>query len=262
KHGKDGKREDDDPQPVIGDRQAAKLERAGHPGRVADFAVGRPEQGADALLQDERDAPGGEQRFQRPAVEPADDAALDYQPRRPGHQDQDKNCQSTQSLAESFLHEFKPTPRDQTVDQHLSSIYPPIPTPLSELSHLERSAILNAILLLLLSLESYRAHSRTLLLRLCTSLHISAAELTKMEKDTALGLLKIADASAKDTGMDASASTAKAQQSSSTSRKWKVGVAGVAGAALIGITGGLAAPLLAAGVGTLMCGLGLGATAA
>lgn len=178
------------------------------------------------------------------------------------HQDQDKNRQSTKSLVESFPYEFKPTPRDQTVDQHLSSIYPPIPTPLSELSHLERSAILNGILLLLLSLESYRAHSRTLLLRLCTSLRISAAELTKMEKDTALGLLKIADTSAKDTGMDASASTARAQQSSSTSRKWKVGVAGVAGAALIGITGGLAAPLLAAGVGTLMGGLGLGATAA
>ena len=115
---------------------------------------------------------------------------------------------------------------------------------------------------MLLSLESYRAHSRTLLLRICTSLSLGAAELTQMEKNTALGLLKIADTSGEDTGMDASASTTKAQQSSSTSRKWKVGVAGVAGAALIGITGGLAAPLLAAGVGTLMGGLGLGATAA
>ena len=177
------------------------------------------------------------------------------------HQDQDKNVSQTRKLAESDP-EFRPTSRDRSVDQTLQTTYPPIPTTLSQLSHLERSATLNAILLLLLSLESYRAHSRTLLTRLCTSLSLSVAELTQMEKNTALGLLKIADASGKDTGMDASASTTKAQQSSSTARKWKVGVAGVAGAALIGITGGLAAPLLAAGVGTLMGGLGLGATAA
>ncbi len=42
-------------------------------------------------------------------------------------------------------------------------------------------------------------------------------------------------------------------------RKWKIGAAGVAGAALIGITGGLAAPLLAAGIGTVLGGIGLGA---
>lgn len=178
------------------------------------------------------------------------------------HQDQDKNTQQTKKLAESSDQEFRPTSRDQSVEKTLKTIYPPITTPLSKLSHLERSAILNALLLMLLSLETYRAHSRTLLLKLCTSLSLSAAQLTQMEKNTALGLLKIADASGEDTGMDASASTTKAQQSSSTSRKWKVGVAGVAGAALIGITGGLAAPLLAAGVGTLMGGLGLGATAA
>ncbi len=178
------------------------------------------------------------------------------------HQEQDKNNHQTKKLVESADHEFRPTSRDQNVDNTLQTLYPPINTPLSKLSHLERSAILNALLLMLLSLETYRAHSRTFLLRLCTSISLSAAELTQMEKNTALGLLKIADASDQDTGMDASASTTKAQQSSSTARKWKVGVAGVAGAALIGITGGLAAPLLAAGVGTLMGGLGLGATAA
>ncbi len=50
---------------------------AGHPGRVADLAVGRAEDGAHRLLEDQRYAPGGQQRFQRPAVEEADDAALD-----------------------------------------------------------------------------------------------------------------------------------------------------------------------------------------
>ena len=69
--------EDDDPQAVVGDGQIADLEGAGHPRRVADLAVVGPEDGAHRLLQDQRQAPGGEQRLQRPAVEEADDAALD-----------------------------------------------------------------------------------------------------------------------------------------------------------------------------------------
>ena len=80
-------READDPQPVIGDGDAAEIEGAAHPGRVADLAVVRAEDGAHRLLQDQRQAPGGEQRFQRPAVEEADDAALDRDAdgaRRPG----------------------------------------------------------------------------------------------------------------------------------------------------------------------------------
>src|SRR5690606_41000426 len=39
--------------------------------------VGRPEDGADRLLDDQRQAPGGEQRLERAAIEPADDAAFD-----------------------------------------------------------------------------------------------------------------------------------------------------------------------------------------
>ena len=145
---------------------------------------------------------------------------------------------------------------EQTADSALVLIYPPLPTPLAEISHGERITIVNAILLLLLSLESYTAHSRTLLLRLAPSLHVSVSDLSKMEEDTAVGLLTAASE------MDASSSTSAAQQANATSRKWKVGLASVAGAALIGITGGLAAPLVAAGVGGLMGGLGLGATAA
>ncbi|MND97065.1 hypothetical protein D3C80_893750 [compost metagenome] len=37
-------------------------------------------------MQDERDAPGGEQRFQRPAIEEADDAALHHQADKTRHQ--------------------------------------------------------------------------------------------------------------------------------------------------------------------------------
>jgi hypothetical protein len=169
---------------------------------------------------------------------------------------QDKNPNQTRRFVNATKQAYEPTERDKEVDTKLSKIYPAIPTPLSSLNHTERSTILNALLLLLLSLASYKAHSRTLLVRLCISLNLRLAELTIMEKNTAFGLLT---AAAK---MDATESTQKAQQASSSARKWKIGVAGVAGAALIGITGGLAAPFLAAGVGGLLGGLGLGATAA
>ncbi|KAK4936204.1 hypothetical protein LTR10_022851 [Elasticomyces elasticus] len=152
--------------------------------------------------------------------------------------------------------QYTPNERVKAADARLAKIYPPVQTPLVNLSHLERSTILKAILLMLLSLEAYRAHSRTLILRLATSLHISAGELSKMEKDTAFGLLAAASK------MDAGDSASAAQKASATARKWKVGLASVAGAALIGVTGGLAAPLVAAGVGGLLGGLGLGATAA
>ncbi|KIV82053.1 hypothetical protein PV11_04189 [Exophiala sideris] len=152
--------------------------------------------------------------------------------------------------------QYAPNEWVKAADARLAKIYPPVQTPLANLSHLERSTILKAILLMLLSLEAYRAHSRTLILRLATSLHISAGELSKMEKDTAFGLLAAASK------MDAGDSASAAQKASATARKWKVGLASVAGAALIGVTGGLAAPLVAAGVGGLLGGLGLGATAA
>lgn len=62
--------------------------------------------------------------------------------------------------------------------------------------------------------------------------------------------------------MNADAETKQKAESKASSRKWKVGLAGVAGAAIIGITGGLAAPLLTAGIDSVMGGLGLGATTA
>jgi hypothetical protein len=58
--------------------------------------------------------------------------------------------------------------------------------------------------------------------------------------------------------MDAEATAKKQASNDAASRKWKVGLAAVGGAVLIGVTGGLAAPLLAAGLGTVMSGLGLG----
>lgn len=163
----------------------------------------------------------------------------------------------TQKVAEvASKEEPVSTLAEKAAAHAILAIYPPISTPLAKVSYGERLTILNAMLLLLLSLETYTAHSRTMLLRLSSSLHIPVSRMTRMEKDVAIGLLTAAS------HMDASSSTTAAQEANATARKWKVGLASVAGAALIGITGGLAAPLVAAGVGGLMGGLGLGATAA
>ena len=73
----DERREHDDPEPVGGDRQAADLERARHERRIADQAVVGAEHGAHQLLQDQRHAPGREQRFERAGVEKADHQTFD-----------------------------------------------------------------------------------------------------------------------------------------------------------------------------------------
>jgi hypothetical protein len=139
----------------------------------------------------------------------------------------------------------------------LKELYPPMETTLTQLEENKRALVLHSLVLILLSLEHYSAHSRVLLLYLTSSLKLGLNLLKKDEESVARGLLEAADQQ-----LNADAETKKAAEASSTSRKWKVGLASVAGAALIGVTGGLAAPLLAAGVGSVMGGLGLGATAA
>ncbi|KAG8626562.1 hypothetical protein KVT40_005507 [Elsinoe batatas] len=132
--------------------------------------------------------------------------------------------------------------------------YPPVDTPLSKLDRPKRALVLHSMLLLLLSLEQYSSWSRTLLVHLTTSLSLPLKLLEDDEAKIATGLLQAVD-------MSGDSSAKKAAEENAFARKWKVGLATVAGAAVIGITGGLAAPLLAAGVGSVMGGLGLGATA-
>ncbi|KAH0536018.1 hypothetical protein FGG08_007085 [Glutinoglossum americanum] len=138
----------------------------------------------------------------------------------------------------------------------LQSAYSPIPTNLSTLPTETRTAILETVLLLLLSLEHYAAYSRVLLLYLALSLQLPISALTTVETQVAQSLLRTANE------MSAHRETQKRREENKTSWQWKVGLASVAGAALIGVTGGLAAPMVASGIGTLMGGLGLGATAA
>ncbi|KAJ5666052.1 uncharacterized protein N7477_008500 [Penicillium maclennaniae] len=138
----------------------------------------------------------------------------------------------------------------------LCQIYHPVESPLAQVPKATRLLILHSLLLLLLSLEKYTAYSRVLMLHVASSLGIDIDVLNQDEVKVARGLL--------DTALALSSQPEAKQQvkKSDDSRKWKVGIASVAGAVLIGVTGGLAAPLVAAGIGTVMGGLGLGATAA
>lgn len=138
----------------------------------------------------------------------------------------------------------------------LQRIFPPLQSPLRALDQARRVLIMHSVLLLLLGLEAYPAESRVLMLRLASALGLSMELLAQDEISVAKGLLEVAKEH-----MNADEETKKKVDENSTARKWKVGIGAVAGAVLIGVTGGLAAPLLAAGVGSVMGGLGLGATA-
>ena len=135
-------------------------------------------------------------------------------------------------------------------------LYPPTKNPLTKLDMDKRTLILHSILLMLLSLEHYNAASRILLLNLTSSLKLPLRTFEQDEYATAKGLLEAAKEPS------ASEETKKRIEENEESRKWKVGLATIAGAAVIGVTGGFAAPLVAAGVGSVMGGLGLGTTAA
>src|SRR5260221_8676922 len=71
-----GKEDDDGAAPRQHD-VCEHFDAARHPHRVFDLHVGRAEYRSYSLYQRETDAPGREQRFQRPAVEPANHAALE-----------------------------------------------------------------------------------------------------------------------------------------------------------------------------------------
>lgn len=132
-----------------------------------------------------------------------------------------------------------------------------IRTSLNQLDKDKRALVLNCCLLLLLSLEQYPAHSRILLEQIAFHLDLPSDILPLAESAVAQGLLESAAASS----ADADEVTRKKAAEDATARRWKVGLATVAGAAVIGVTGGLAAPFLLAGAGAIMGGVGLGGLA-
>ncbi|TVY75644.1 putative membrane protein [Lachnellula suecica] len=141
----------------------------------------------------------------------------------------------------------------EEADAALIELYPPTSTHLYSLPKDKRVLVLHSMLLLLLSLEHYIGHSRILLLHISSSLHLPLHVLSEQEVKVAQGLLEAAKR------MSGKEETEKRSDENKVARRWKVGLAGVAGAAVIG---GLAAPLVAGAIGTIMGGLGLGATTA
>ena len=138
----------------------------------------------------------------------------------------------------------------------LEDVFPRVKTPLTKLSMSTRALILHAILLLVLSQEHYSARSRVLLLYLTSSLKLSINKLQQDEEKVAKGLLETAQR------INADKESEEKLAASQSARKWKIAAATAAGAAVVGVTGGMAAPMVASGVGAIMGGLGLGATTA
>ena len=150
-------------------------------------------------------------------------------------------------------------PKDEAnrqIPPKLEHLFPRIPTPLTKLPIPRRELILHSFLLLLLSLENYNAASRVFLLYLTSSLKLGLKSLREDEEKTAKGLLQAAKQ------ISASRETIEKGKESEESRRWKMRLATVAGAAIVGLSGGYAAPLIAASVGGIMSELGLGASAA
>ena len=139
----------------------------------------------------------------------------------------------------------------------LEELFPRLKTSLTKLLMKERQLVLHSMLLLMLSLEHYNAASRVLLLYLTSSLKLGLKHLREDEEATAQGLLQ----AAKQITADEEA-LKKKKLEGQEAHKWRVRLATAAGAAVVGVSGGLAAPMIAAGVGTVLGGLGLEATAA
>jgi MFS family permease len=135
------------------------------------------------------------------------------------------------------------------------SLYHPITTRFTTISKDDKVHVISCMVLLLLSLGHYSAHSRTLLCILTSSFALPISVLITEETEISRTLLLASKT------MTADVETRKRAQENQTSRRWKVGLASVAGAALIGVTGGIAAPVVAGAIGGLMGGIGLGGVA-
>ena len=148
-----------------------------------------------------------------------------------------------------------PKDADQTSPK-LEQLFPRVQTSLTKMPMGRRTLILHSYLLLLLSLEHYNAASRVFLLYLASSLKLGLKALRDDEEKTAKSLLEAAKQ------ISASKESLAKGRESEESRRWKMRLATVAGAAIVGLSGGYAAPMLAAAVGSMMSEMGLGASAA
>ncbi|KAL7620450.1 hypothetical protein AAE478_009445 [Parahypoxylon ruwenzoriense] len=155
-------------------------------------------------------------------------------------------------------------PPPMTTLADFQNLYHPIPTRLTTIPMEDRKELLSATLILLLSIGNYSAYSRTLMCYLSSALEVPPKFLDSEETEIATTMVEAAqkaDAEKQGGGMSAEAEAQKRREEGQVGRFWKVGLASVAGAALIGVTGGLAAPAVAGVIGGLMGSVGLGGLA-
>jgi len=146
----------------------------------------------------------------------------------------------------------------------LQASYHCIPTRLVTIPLEDREETLSCVLLILLSTGRYSAESRALVVYLASALELPLSTLNSEEIEIATSLAESgaeAEHQQKNHTMSAEAEAEKRKQDGQSSRYWKVGLASVAGAALIGVTGGLAAPMVAGAIGGIMGSVGLGGVA-
>ncbi len=144
----------------------------------------------------------------------------------------------------------------------LQSHWHPIPTRLTTIPEEDRKEALSCIVLVLLATGRYSAHSRAMAVYLTSALELPLAILNTEEAEIAASLIEHSTAAENNQRtMSAEAEAEKRKQNNQPRRMWKVGLASVAGAALIGVTGGLAAPVVAGAIGGIMGSVGLGGVA-
>ncbi|GAB1310211.1 YSIRK family gram-positive signal peptide [Madurella fahalii] len=142
----------------------------------------------------------------------------------------------------------------------LQAYWHAIPTRLVTIPYEDRTETLSCVLLVLLSTGHYSADSRALAVYLASALELPLEVLNTEEIEIAKSLVKSSTEAATQQ-MSAEAEAEKRKQQNQSSRYWKVGLASVAGAAIIGVTGGLAAPVVAGAIGGIMGSVGLGGVA-
>ncbi|KAL0470821.1 hypothetical protein QR685DRAFT_544419 [Neurospora intermedia] len=143
-------------------------------------------------------------------------------------------------------------------DPVLMQLYPPIPSTLCYWPLERRLLVLHALLLLLLSLEHYSAYTRVLLLHITSSLNLPLRVLVDDEVRVAKAIAWMA----KDINPEELIQKRIEECAGKPSRRWRHGLASMVGISSFGIPGHLAPPLVAAGIGSVNGGFGLGPTAA
>lgn len=117
----------------------------------------------------------------------------------------------------------------------LQEFYTPMPTSLTKLPVIDRKECISCILLLLLSTGKYSAHSRAMILYMASSLNLSQSFVNHEELEITQSLMEssTADKGEKES-MSAEAEAEKRRRENKFSRMWKVGLASVAGATIVG----------------------------